>query len=124
MTETTSEVTSRPTSRTTTRSGDTIAELLADRRRRYLLHALRDASDELTFAELARKIAAWETEQSVADVSDATVERVHLSLYHNHVLRFADAGLVEYDADADVVALTADGAATRTFLESGELRVR
>lgn len=111
MTETTSEVGSRLTSRTTTRSGDTVAELLADRRRRHLLRALRHTENEASLAELARKIAAWETEQSVADVSDATVERVHLSLYHNHVPRFVDAGFVEYDSEADAVALTEDGAA-------------
>lgn len=111
MTDTTCGVASSSTSRATTFSDETIAELLADRRRRYLLRALRNAGNEVALAELAHKIAAWETEQSVADVSEATVERVHLSLYHNHVPRFADAGLVEYDADADAAALTDDGAA-------------
>ena len=39
------------------------------------------------------------------------VERVHVSLCHNHVPRLEDGGFVEYDSDADAVALTEDGAA-------------
>jgi hypothetical protein len=107
MTDTTSGVASASTSRATTPSGNTVAELLADRQRRYLLHALRNADGESTLDELASKIAAWETEQSVADVSETTVERVRPSLYYNHVPRFEAAGFVAYDSDA--VALTDDG---------------
>lgn len=116
MTDTTSGVANRSTSRATTFSGDTLAELLADRRRRYLLHALRNADGEVPLDELAHKTAAWETEQSVADVSAAAVERVHVSLYHNHVPRFEEAGFVEYDSETDAVALTDDGAAIAPLL--------
>lgn len=110
MTDTTPGETTRLAPRRTQFSDPTVGELFANQRRRYLLRGLRHADRDVTLAELARKIAAWEIDRSVADVSNAAVERVHLSLYHNHVPRLADAGLVEYDREASAVSLAGDAA--------------
>ena len=80
--------------------------LLANAQRRHLLYRLQDSS-YATVESLAQTLAAVETETSVRAVPDETVDRVAISLVHEHLPRLADAGVVEFDArSGDVV--TAD----------------
>ena len=75
--------------------------------RRYVLRCLHTRADPLPLPDLADEVAAWKHDASVADVSAEEVKRIYLSLYHKHVPRLADAGLVQYDQTQDAVALLA-----------------
>lgn len=70
-------------------------ELLSDRRRRYALAYLSRRNQPVSMEELARHIAAWEEDVSVSEVDDRTVERIKMTLYHNHIPKLSAAGLLE-----------------------------
>ena len=72
--------------------------LLAVERRRLALELLDGRSTPVTLEELAAEIAARETEQNELD--ETPVERVALTLHHQHLPELAEAGVLEYDAEA------------------------
>ena len=87
-----------------TLSLDAVFDVLADRRRRYLLDHLRTSETPVALAEVAGTVAARERGTPEADVPTEAVDRVHLALYHSHVPKLAAAAVVEYDRERGVVA--------------------
>ena len=87
---------------------DALCDLFADYRRRtaYLTLVVHD---DLTLPDLADEVAVAERERALPEIDPDDVLEVYLSLYHTHVPKLADAGLVDYDQEGDYVALTDAG---------------
>lgn len=77
-------------------TADLSASLLADERRREVLALLGAEPGPLTRTQVAQAIATGADRQSAGDVS--------IALHHNHLPKLEDAGLVEYDSEAETVA--------------------
>jgi len=92
-------------------SEDTVFDVLSSPRRRYLLYYLRTVGGAAELNEIAQQVAAWENGIEVERIERQQRKRVYVSLYQSHVPRLAEVGIIEYDADAGVVAL-ADAAET------------
>lgn len=101
---------------------DTVFDLLADRRRRRVLDALREHGT-LTLADVADEVARHENDAPLTDVPDDDVLRIYLSLYHSHIPKLAAQDVVAYDQDRDMVALAenADAVARHSATEDGEV---
>lgn len=98
-------------------STDTAFELLAHHRRRRLLRCLREYDTPITLADLADEVAIREHDASLADIPAETVKRVYLSLYHRHVPKLEDAGIVTYSQQRDAVAVTDRAAELLPYLD-------
>ncbi|WP_049926130.1 DUF7344 domain-containing protein [Halopiger goleimassiliensis] len=85
-------------------SVDETLELLANSRRRRFLEVMRTYDEQLTLPDAAEEVAVREAGQSVRDLSAERVRDVYISLYHDHLPRLVDAGLLEYDQERDLVA--------------------
>lgn len=79
-------------------TSETLA-LLAKRRRRLLLQSVRDSSTLLTMPELAKRIRDREYD----DPSPRDLTSVRLSLYHDHLPKLEEAGVVEYNENEGTV---------------------
>lgn len=77
---------------------DTIFEVLANPRRRYLLHYLSQRVGAVGVDDAAEQIALWE-----GDATRDRYERVLTGLFHVHLPMLADAGLVSYDSILETV---------------------
>jgi DNA-binding transcriptional ArsR family regulator len=77
--------------------------LLKNPRRRYVLYHLRHESRSTDLVTLGRHVAAWETGTTVSEVSAESVETVRVSLFHTHLPKLEDAGLVSYDPETGAV---------------------
>lgn len=86
---------------------DEAFELLANTRRRLLLEVMGTYEEQLTLPDAAEEVAVRETGRAVTDLSAERVANVYISLYHDHLPRLVDAGLLEYDQERDLVAPTA-----------------
>lgn len=86
-------------------SADTILELLANRRRRYLLYALRGREDPIELSTLAEQIAGWEHDVPPEEVAKNEYKSVYVSSVQCHVPKLADAGVVDHDEDNHTVIL-------------------
>lgn len=89
---------------------DELLALLADFRRRTAYRVLL-SHDELSLPDLADEVAVAEREDSLPEIDPDEVLEVYFSLYHTHVPKLADAGLVTYDQPTDHVSVTETGRA-------------
>lgn len=80
--------------------------ILADRRRRYVLQRLQTADQPISLEELVADISAWEETPPPKTTLTDKVDEVTVSLQHCHLPKLADAGLIEYDRTAENVAYT------------------
>lgn len=96
---------------------ETLHGLLGRRRRQHVLACLNQ-HDELALADLAEEVAVRECDEPITEISEDAVLRIYTSLWHAHVPRLADANVVEYDQDRDVVSLGANAAQLEQYLPS------
>jgi hypothetical protein len=75
--------------------------LLAVERRRVTLDVLTNEFVPISLDDLAVAVAKREVNGSVA--TDESVERVAISLHHNHLPKLVDYGVVEYDPDERLI---------------------
>ena len=100
-------------------SREDIFEVLSNRRRRYVLHYLKQLEGgTTTLPELATQVAAWETGESVPAVSYDDRKSVQTSLYQLHLPKLDEKGLVEYDRRAGEIERTDATAAVEMYLEA------
>ncbi|ELY89925.1 MULTISPECIES: DUF7344 domain-containing protein [Natrialba] len=86
-------------------SADTILELLANRRRRYLLYALRGQDSPIELSTLAERVAGWEHDVPPEEVAKNEYKSVYVSSVQCHVPKLADAGVVDHDEENHTVVL-------------------
>ncbi|ELY98792.1 DUF7344 domain-containing protein [Natrialba asiatica] len=86
---------------------DDAFDLLANQRRRLFLEVMTTYEDDLTLPDVAEEVAVRETDTAVAELSADRVAETYISLYHDHLPRLVDAGLIEYDQERDLVHPTA-----------------
>ncbi|WP_230198726.1 DUF7344 domain-containing protein [Halopiger djelfimassiliensis] len=101
---------------------DAVFEAVADARRRTILSVLGNQYHSLSVETLARDVAAREAGANERDVSAESVMQVQCSLVHVHLPCLADAGLVDYDADANRVAYEGHPALRIDWLETDRSR--
>jgi len=98
-------------------SRDEVFDLLSNRRRRCVVHYLRQRGCVVELSELAQRVAAWENGVDVRELTAAQRKRVYTSLQQTHLDKLDDAGIVEYDADRGVVAPTPAMEELEVYLE-------
>jgi len=81
---------------------DRLFDMLADRRRRHVLQCLTDQPDGLAeFADLVDAVVGHEPETEAGDR-----ETIRTSLYHVHLPKLAEAGVIDYDMRSEAVRYT------------------
>ena len=83
-----------------------VYDALADEQRRRVLRALDDADAALTIDELADRLAGDGGDDIGGSEREAVVTRLRTSLYHVHVPKLTEAGIVRFSADDRRVRLT------------------
>ena len=75
---------------------------LSNERRSHALSVLASETP-MDVRALAEAVAAREADREM--VSDEYVKRIHISLYHVHLPKLADLGVIEYDTGGPVEAV-------------------
>lgn len=86
-------------------TASTMFKILAHHRRRYVIHCLRKYENPMTLADLADEVAVLENDTALMEIPAEEIKRVYFSLYHTHIPKLADAELVQYQQDGDLVTL-------------------
>ncbi|ELY90253.1 hypothetical protein C483_12113 [Natrialba hulunbeirensis JCM 10989] len=85
-----------------------IVRLLADPENRAILSCLDDVSGPLTVDELTQQLVERDTTVVDAATYDREFERTTVALHHRQLPQLDEAGLVEYDADENLVLTRGD----------------
>lgn len=95
-----------PNNSTVTLSDDEIFELLANSRRRFVLMSLRESAQAIPLTDIAESMAGASQDVGSGEPDVAERKRAYVSLYQTHVPYLVDTGVVSYDAESGLVALT------------------
>jgi predicted transcriptional regulator len=77
-------------------SVDEIYDILANRRRRYALHYLKQVDTRAEIGQMAEQIAAWENGKSIREVTSTERKYVCSALQQRHLSKMQDSGLVHF----------------------------
>src|SRR6056297_4285760 len=98
-------------------TADTILELLANRRRRYLLYALRGSTELVELSRPAETVAGWEHDVPPEEVAKNDYKSVYVSSVQCHVPKLAEAGVVDHDTNDHSVILAENYEQLEPYLE-------
>ena len=101
----------------TTLDADTILELLANRRRRYLLYALQEYDEPIELSKLAEQVAGWEHNVPPDEVAKNEYKSVYVSSVQCHVPKLDDAGVVDHDEENHTVVLDENFEQLKSYLQ-------
>jgi hypothetical protein len=87
-------------------SDDELFEVLANRRRRYAVHALKQEGGTAELGDVAEQVAAWEYDVEVDQVSYEERKRVYTALQQSHLPMMDDANIVKFDKNRGLVTPT------------------
>ncbi|MDR5672330.1 hypothetical protein RH858_04080 [Halalkaliarchaeum sp. AArc-GB] len=91
---------------------------LSNRRRRDVLRYLKGNPGETSVRTLSERIAAWENDVDVSEVTYRQRKRVYTSLHQTHLPKLAAGGFIEYEPHRGRVALTPAAAELDVYLET------
>jgi DNA-binding transcriptional ArsR family regulator len=94
-----------PTGRPDEPTEQEVFDILSNRRRRYALYALLN-DDAATIGSLAERIAAWENDRTIEDVTPTERKRVYTALQQSHLPKLERNGLITFDRESGRVRPT------------------
>lgn len=94
---------------------DAVHELLSSRRRRYVLSYLLE-EERAHLTTLSQRIVANEHDRDPDELPVDIRQQTYLDLYHTHVPKLTEYGIVEYCDEEGAVRLTETDDALRTCL--------
>lgn len=112
MKTTTPDISANSSTENADLSPDALFTILSDGRRRYALRYLSQKVGAVSLTDLAEQIAIWEE-----TLTQDRFERVLTGLYHVHVPKLEEAGLVRYDARQETVELLETAAQATAHLD-------
>ena len=97
---------------------DQLFGMLANRRRRWVLHALKGRDEEtVSFGTIVETVSAWEYETDPAELSWKQRKRVYTALRQSHLPKLDETGIINYDQNRGTVELTEEAQEVQLYLE-------
>ncbi|WP_435159562.1 DUF7344 domain-containing protein [Haladaptatus sp. DFWS20] len=93
----------QPPSEQSVLSAELLFDVLGSSYRRFVLSNLSSEPKPVPIDELAYRLAAWEDGTTDADVTSETADDVEILLYHVHLPKMAELGLVAYDSETGII---------------------
>lgn len=93
-----------------------VVRALAERERRYVVYYALD-HERVSIDELGDVVAGWVAANEGRVMVPPDRESLVIDLYHNHIPRLADAGLVEFDETTQVVTAVSLPGAVRDLVQ-------
>lgn len=87
-------------------SPNLVFDVLASPHRQVILALLSNRMRPIREHDLATEVAAWEQDVLLLEVAEEERHRIRSALYHSHLPKLEDAGLIEWDTDRNTVAPT------------------
>lgn len=83
-------------------------DALSDAHRRFVVSYLDERDEPVSVDALADELARRNADDQDDEVSEERRKSLYLALYHQHIPRLVDAGLVERDRETGAVSLAAE----------------
>jgi hypothetical protein len=84
---------------------DQVFGILKNQRRRYVLEYLYEADGPVSLSEVAERIAAWENDKEVRQISSSERKRVYVGLYQCHLPKMDGVDVISFNKPRGIVEL-------------------
>jgi hypothetical protein len=81
-------------------------KMLANQRRRYTIHYLKEQGGTVPLGLLAEQVSAWEHDTSLDQITSNERKAVYTALQQRHLPKLDDASIVKFDKRAGTVEAT------------------
>lgn len=98
-------------------STNIVFKLLAHPQRRFVIHYLLRASTAVPVSELVEQVAAWKANCPIDGLSDDDCQQTAIPLQHTHLSKLADAGVIRYEEDHQLVEVTSAATTLAPYLQ-------
>jgi hypothetical protein len=85
---------------------DELYQILANRRRRYVIHHLQQHGGQTDISSLAERIAAWENGSEISELTAPERKNTYTALHQRHLPKLDEAGIVAFNDSRGVVEPT------------------
>ncbi|MDZ5812342.1 transcriptional regulator [Halorubrum sp. AD140] len=98
-------------------SEDDVFEVLSNRRRRFVIHALKRAEEPVEVSELSRYVTAWERDVDPEMVRYQERRNVYSTLQRTHLPKLEEKNVVTVDSETNLVEPTPELANLDIYVE-------
>ena len=98
-------------------SENKVFEVLSNQRRRYAFHYLQHADRTVYLRELSERVAAWENQKEIRELSSKELKRVKTALQQHHLPKMDENDFVTYDRGRETVRITDEAANLEVYLD-------
>lgn len=85
---------------------DELFTTLSNRRRRYVLHYMKQHTDAVPMRDISEQLAAWENGVEAGTVNPRQRKRIYTALHQTHLPKMDRLGIVDYDRNRGTVRIT------------------
>lgn len=96
-------------------------ELLSHSHRRALLGCLAQHDRAISLADAAEEVVQVNEERPIQQIPAEEIKQVYMRLYHVHIPKAKECGVVEYEQERDLVVLTDQGEELVAFADALDL---
>ena len=96
---------------------DVVFKLLAHPQRRFVINYLLHAGTAVSVSEIVEQMAAWKVGCSADQLSDDDRKQAAISLRHTHLSKLADAEVIRYNKDCQLLEITSAVATIVPYLQ-------
>ncbi|TKX48032.1 transcriptional regulator [Halorubrum sp. SD690R] len=113
----TTTTTDRPSRNGGELSEDEVFEVLSNRRRRFVIHALKRAEEPIDVSDLSTHVTAWERGVDPEEVRYEDRRNVYSTLQRTHLPKLEEKNVVTIDDEENLVAPTPELEALDIYVE-------
>ncbi|ELZ42353.1 hypothetical protein C471_04920 [Halorubrum saccharovorum DSM 1137] len=101
-----SDTENEPNADTSKLSRNDIFDLLSNRRRRFVVHALKRMEEPVELAELSTYVAAWEMETEPEEIDHEDRRSVYVTLRRTHLPKMDEKNVIQFNKSEKTVQST------------------
>ncbi|TKX86502.1 transcriptional regulator [Halorubrum sp. SS5] len=87
-------------------SRNELFDLLSNRRRRFVLHALKRMEEPVELADLSTHVAAWEMEREPEEIDSEDRRSVHVTLRRRHLPKLDEKNIIQFNKSNNTIQST------------------
>ena len=84
-------------------SRNELFDLLSNRRRRFVLHALKRMEEPVELTELSTYVAAWEMEMEPEEIDSEDRRSVHVTLRRTHLPKLDEKNVIQFNESENTI---------------------
>ncbi|MFT4885563.1 MAG: hypothetical protein ACI8U4_003089, partial [Natronomonas sp.] len=99
---------------------DQVFGILKNQRRRYVLKYLYESDGAVSLSDVAERIAAWENDKEVRQITSSERKRVYVGLYQCHLPKMDAVDVISFNKPRGIIELGGNATGLYRYLDTDD----